>query len=65
MITLGFKTLTSKTNPWIIQVYWPQIRITRTEFLVDLSTVIRLTKTGGGFNILGFGMGVLYEKPKV
>ncbi len=49
-----------------IQFYWPRIKIRKGELFIGAPTQLRIVKRPGyfgfGANILGFGMGIDYQK---
>ncbi len=57
---------TYNTPCWRIQVYWPEIRIRLTELHVMFRTSLRIIWTrderGFGFQCLGFGCGIVWER---
>ncbi len=51
-----------KYNGWVLQVYWPTLMVRKTEFLINMETIIRISpfdrKPGVAFVLLGLGVGV-------
>jgi hypothetical protein len=63
----GMKNIMPRKSNWIIQVYYPEIIVRRKpqwELYVRFDTNVRVIRKGFGFNLLGFGFGVIYEKHK-
>jgi len=52
-----------KEGPWTVQVYWPQIRISKYELYFSCRTVARLVFKDKhfaiGIELFGFGFGIM------
>ena len=52
---------------WRVQLYWPELTMTRTEFHIVCRTVLRLVwqadARGFGIQLFGFGVGIAWNGP--
>lgn len=54
-----------KDKKLTLQIYWPRLKLCRDEFILDCNCVVRICVKypAFGFQILGFGFGVIFYEP--
>jgi hypothetical protein len=59
---------TFKSEPWRLQIYWPEITVKEREVFLGLDSCIRIVRDkrqryyGFGLRVIGFGIGIDYYR---